>query len=279
MKAPFPAIEKTTATAEGSTCSCDSRKSLVQVGKVAGATWACRWCDLGVSLVRLGKVTGATKISRRCDFGAAQRADEKSFRKSAHNEEVDVNACSSFNPNTEDEMSTETYKTIDKLVRKWSYLFNLDDHHAGKLRKSLENRAECLERKYDPNQCGNYEGYIASCLAKFAGCDASRAKDQQSARGEVSLDEPVNGEDADAATRLDFVANDERVVAAKRRAKDVWEAVALLPPAYRRICEWIMDGWSDGRIAFQLGMHRTTFKRFVFPKVRAAFIALYGERR
>ena len=176
-------------------------------------------------------------------------------------------------------MSTETYKTIDKLVRKWSYLFNLDDHHAGKLRKSLENRAECLERKYDPDQCGNYEGYIASCLAKFAGCDASRAKDQQSARGEVSLDEPVNGEDADAATRLDFVANDERVVATKRRAKDVWEAVALLPPAYRRICEWIMDGWSDGRIAFQLGMHRTTFKRFVFPKVRAAFIALYGERR
>ena len=176
-------------------------------------------------------------------------------------------------------MSTETYKTIDKLVRKWSYLFNLDDHHAGKLRKSLENRAECLERKYDPNQCGNYEGYIASCLAKFAGYDASRAKDQQSARGEVSLNEPVNREDADAATRLDFVANDERVVAAKRRAKDVWEAVALLPPAYRRVCEWIMDGWSDGRIAFQLGMHRTTFKRFVFPKVRAAFIALYGERR
>ena len=176
-------------------------------------------------------------------------------------------------------MSTETYRTIDKLVRKWSYLFNLDDHHAGKLRKSLENRAECLERKYDPNQCGNYEGYIASCLAKFAGCDASRAKDQQSARGEVSLDEPVNSEDADAATRLDFVANDMRVVAAKRRAKDVWEAVALLPPAYRRVCEWIMDGWSDGRIAFQLGMHRTTFKRFVFPKVRAAFIALYGERR
>ena len=84
-------------------------------------------------------------------------------------------------------MSTETYKTIDKLVRKWSYLFNLDDHHAGKLRKSLENRAERLERKYDPNQCGNYEGYIASCLAKFSGCDASRAKDQQSARGEVSL--------------------------------------------------------------------------------------------
>ena len=37
-------------------------------------------------------------------------------------------------------MSTETYRTIDKLVRKWS------------------------------------------CLAKFAGCDASRAKDQQSAR-------------------------------------------------------------------------------------------------
>ena len=69
-------------------------------------------------------------------------------------------------------MSTETYKTIDKLVRKWSYLFNLDDHHAGKLRKSLENHAECLERKYDPNQCGNYEGYIASCLAKFSGCDA-----------------------------------------------------------------------------------------------------------
>ena len=57
------------------------------------------------------------------------------------------------------------------------------------------------------------------------------------------------------------------------------EAVALLPPAYRRICEWIMDGWSDGRIAFQLGMHRTTFKRFVFPKIRVAFIALYGEMR
>ena len=61
-------------------------------------------------------------------------------------------------------MSNETYKTIDRLVRKWSYLFNLDDHHAGKLRKSLENRADCMERKYDPAQCGNYKGYIGSDL-------------------------------------------------------------------------------------------------------------------
>ena len=39
-----------------------------------------------------------------------------------------------------------------------------------------------------------------------------------------------------------------------------------------------MDGWSDGCIAFELDMHRTTFKRFVFPKVRVAFIALYPKR-
>lgn len=91
-------------------------------------------------------------------------------------------------------MSTETYKTIDKLVRKWSYLFNLDDHHAGKLRKSLENRAECLEWKYDPNQCGNYEGYIASCLTKFAGCDASRAKDGVTKITDIVVSETDGGQ-------------------------------------------------------------------------------------
>ena len=81
--------------------TCDSRKSLVQVGKVAGTTWVSRWCDLGESLVRLGQVAGATQGSRWCDFAAARGADEKSFRKSAHNEEVDVNACSSSNTKTE----------------------------------------------------------------------------------------------------------------------------------------------------------------------------------
>ena len=56
----------------GATRTCDSRESLVQVGKVAGAAWVSRWCDLGKSLVQLRKVAGATQGSRWCDFGAAQ---------------------------------------------------------------------------------------------------------------------------------------------------------------------------------------------------------------
>ena len=86
---------------EQQTHTCDSRKSLVQVGGVAGATSVSRRCDLGESLVRLGKVAGATQGSRRCDFGEALGTDEKSSRKSAHNEEVDVNACSSSNTKPE----------------------------------------------------------------------------------------------------------------------------------------------------------------------------------
>ena len=85
----------------GATRTCDSRESLVQVGKVAGATWVSRWCNLGKSLVQLRKVAGATQDSRWCDFGEARGADEKSFSKSAHIEEVDVNACSSSNTKTE----------------------------------------------------------------------------------------------------------------------------------------------------------------------------------
>ena len=42
MKTPFRITEKTAATAVGSTRTCDSRESLVQVGKVAGATLARR---------------------------------------------------------------------------------------------------------------------------------------------------------------------------------------------------------------------------------------------
>ena len=83
------------------TCWCDSRKSLVQVDKVAGATSESRRCDLGESLVQLRKVTGASETSRRCDFGAAREADKKSFRKSAHIGKVDVNACSSSNTKSE----------------------------------------------------------------------------------------------------------------------------------------------------------------------------------
>ena len=89
------------ATAEGSTRTCDSRKSLVRVGGVAGATSVSRWCDNGESLVQLRKVAGATATSRRCNFGAAQGADEKSSRKSAHIGKVDVNACSSSNTKPE----------------------------------------------------------------------------------------------------------------------------------------------------------------------------------
>ena len=73
----------------------------MQVGKVAGATWASRCCNLGKSLLQLGQVAGATQGSRWCDFGAARGADEKSCSKSAHIEEVDVNACSSSNTKTE----------------------------------------------------------------------------------------------------------------------------------------------------------------------------------
>ena len=76
----------------------------MQVGKVAGATWASRWCNFGKSLVQLRKVAGATWASRWCDseqslvrLWRGAGADEKSSRKSAHLEGVDVNACSSYN--------------------------------------------------------------------------------------------------------------------------------------------------------------------------------------
>ena len=83
------------------THTCDSKKSLVRVDKVAGATSVSRRCDLGESLGQLDTVTGATATSRRRNFGAAQGADEKSFRKFAHIVEVDVNACSSSNTKQE----------------------------------------------------------------------------------------------------------------------------------------------------------------------------------
>ena len=44
--------------------TCDSRESLVQLRKVAGATRASRWCNSGESLVRLRAVAGAT-LARR----------------------------------------------------------------------------------------------------------------------------------------------------------------------------------------------------------------------
>ena len=83
------------------TRTCDLRKSQVRLGGVAGASpESCR-CDLNESLVQLKKVAGATETSRWCDFDTAQGADEKSFRKSAHIGEVDVNACSSSNTKPE----------------------------------------------------------------------------------------------------------------------------------------------------------------------------------
>ena len=48
----------------GATRTCDSRESLVQVGKVAGATWVSRWCNSGQSLVQLRAVAGVT-LARR----------------------------------------------------------------------------------------------------------------------------------------------------------------------------------------------------------------------
>ena len=63
--------------------------SHLRLAGVAGASRESRWCDLGKSLVRLRAVAGAT-LARR-------GADEKSSRKSAHIEGVDVNACSSSN--------------------------------------------------------------------------------------------------------------------------------------------------------------------------------------
>ena len=83
------------------TRTCDLRKSLVRLGGVAGTTWGSRCCNFGESLVQLKKVAGATATSRWCDFGEAQGADEKSFRKSAHIGEVDVNARSSSNTKSE----------------------------------------------------------------------------------------------------------------------------------------------------------------------------------
>ena len=209
-------------------------------------------------------------------FAAADGADEKSFRKSAHIGEVDADACSSSTHKQEFEMSSETYKTIDNLVRKWSFAFNLDDHHAHKLRDMLERRACRLMSAYERGRCGNFAAYIAVGLSKFAARDAARCKDQMSLHTEVSLDEPVNGEEADGDMRLDFVADDELSVIRHRRKRDVWEVVALLPRPYRRICEWIMAGRTEAQIAARLGVHRTSYKRTVFPKVRAAFIRLYG---
>ena len=51
-------------------------------------------------------------------------------------------------------MSHETFKTIDNLVRKWSFAFNLDDHHAHKLRDMLEKRASRLMSAYERGRCG-----------------------------------------------------------------------------------------------------------------------------
>ena len=173
-------------------------------------------------------------------------------------------------------MSSETFKTIDNLVRKWSFAFNLDDHHTHKLRDMLERRARRLMSAYERGRCGTFDAYIAVGLSKFAARDAARCKDQMSLHAEVSLDEPVNSEEADGDTRLDFVADDGLAAVRNRRKRDVWEVVALLPRPYRRICEWIMAGWTEAQIAARLGVHRTSYKRTVFPKVRAAFIRLYG---
>ena len=253
-------------TAEGYTRRCDSKESQVQVDKVAGATQGNRRCDNGESLVRLDTVTGATETSRWCDF----------VEKTAHLSRVDADVCSSSTHKQEFEMSSETFKTIDNLVRKWSLAFNLDDHHAHKLRDMLERRARRLMSAYERGRCGNFDAYIAVGLSKYAARDAARCKDQMSLHAEVSLDEPVNGEEADGDTRLDFVADEGLAAVRNRRKRDVWEVAALLPRPYRRICEWIMAGRTEAQIAARLGVHRTSYKRTVFPKVRAAFIRLYG---
>ena len=256
---------------------CDSKESQVQVDKVTGATSVSRRCDLGESLVQLEDVTGATGTSRRCDFGAAlPKKNTAVFEKSAHLSRVDADACSSSTHKQEFEMSIETFKTIDNLVRKWSFAFNLDDHHARKLRDLLESRARRLMRAYERRRCGNFDAYIAVGLSKYAARDAARCKDQMSLHAEVSLDEPVNGEETDGDTRLDFVADDGLAAVRRRRKRDVWDVVAHLPRPYRRICEWIMAGRTEAQIAARLGVHRTSYKRTVFPKVRAAFIRLYG---
>ena len=256
---------------------CDSKESQVQVDKVAGATSESRRCDLGESLVRLTEATGATGTSRWCDFGAAlPKKNAAAVKKTAHLSRVDADVCSSSTHKEEFEMSIETFKTIDNLVRKWSFAFNLDDHHAHKLRDMLERRTHRLMSAYKRGRCGNFEAYIAVGLSKYAARDAARCKDQMSLHAEVSLDEPVNGKEADGDTRLDFVADDELAAVRNRRKRDVWEVVALLPRPYRRICEWIMAGWTEAQIAARLGVHRTSYKRTVFPKVRAAFIRLYG---
>lgn len=49
-------------------------------------------------------------------------------------------------------------------------------------------------------RCDNGESYIAVGLSKFAARDAARCKDQMSLHAEVSLDEPVNGEETDGDT-------------------------------------------------------------------------------
>ena len=100
MKTPFLTAEKTAATAEGSTCTCDSRKSQVRVGKVAGAASVSRWCNLGESLVRLDAVAGATGTSRWCDFGESLMTKKATdFEKTAHSSRVDADVCSSSTTN------------------------------------------------------------------------------------------------------------------------------------------------------------------------------------
>lgn len=160
-------------------------------------------------------------------------------------------------------MSSETFKTIDNLVRKWGFAFNLDDHHAHKLRDLLERRARRLTSAYERGRCGNFDAYIAVGLSKYAARDAARCKDQMSLHAEVSLDEPVNGEETDGDTRLDLVADDGLAAVRNRRKRNVWEVVALLPPAlppHLRMDHGRTDRGADRRPArcpsHQLQAHR-----------------------
>ena len=173
-------------------------------------------------------------------------------------------------------MNSETFKTINNIVHKWSFAFNLDDHHTQKLRNILIRRAERLTCQYKHSKCGNFNAYIVVGLSKYAARDAARCKNQMSLHAEISLNEPIHEIESDAATRLDFVSNDEATTEQLRLKRDVWETVNLLPRFYSRICKWIMAGQTDTQIAAQLGIHRTSYKRTVFPKVRAAFIRIYG---
>ena len=256
-----------------------------KIGSAAVQVCTERCANLENAARKLARDRGQTCTSESANLekrppmagsAATDGADEKSFRKSALISKVDADACSSSTRKQEFEMSNETFKTIDNLVRKWSFAFNLDDHHAHKLRNMLERRAYRLTSAYERGRCGNFDAYIAVGLSKYAARDAARCKDQMSLHAEVSLDEPVNGEETDADTRLDFVADDGLAAIRRCRKRDVWEVVALLPRPYRRICEWIMAGRTEAQIAARLGVHRTSYKRTIFPKVRAAFIRLYG---